>query len=318
MELNKLTKPALMAMARNKGIYVPSKYTKANIIRKIRNASGPAPQPKTPQPKTAQPKTPQPKTAQPKTPQPATPNNNNARMERIQQMIKIGEARNIYQKLGLNSKFFPMNRIGGGAFGNIYKGRNETKIMKISNMSTNSKSEMSIAKIAGTIGIGPRVYNTHIINGKAVITMNYLKNAKTVARAIMNGEITNWKPVQSAINRMHKKGIHHGDLHTGNIIIYTAPDGTRKIAIIDFGAAIFNPKIKNVRSAERIALGLKYFGRNLARKLPASELAKYGAKYNYPLYQVPGRSQVIVKNSNRIKESKEFLRSVLSSRKSSK
>ena len=179
-------------------------------------------------------------------------------------------------KLRLHNHFTPVKRFGDpSAYGSIFN-TSGNKLMKIAIWTRNSEREMKIARIAGNANVGPKVYNTrkwtprtvgeyallkdlfpnknpNNIEHVAVITMNKVPDAKSLYRAIKNGTITNFKQIEKAIELMHAAGIHHGNLHGENILVYVNNSGQVRFKIIDFGASKYSKKIINSRSAVRCA-----------------------------------------------------------------
>lgn len=222
----------------------------------------------------------------------------------------------LWRKLRLGPQFFPVRRFGeASAYGKIYH-TNGNKLMKIMAWSKNSQREMKIAKIAGNANVGPKVYNTRVwypsnlsenailgnlfpnrkYNKVAVITMNKVPRAKSLYNAINNGTITNFSKVENAIKRMHAAGIHHGNLHGGNILVYVTNSGNLKFVPINFGASKHNTRITNTSSAVRYAI-----------KNPGSSgtVTRVNTMHE-PEYYRSNRSQPVKSNENMIKHLKEY------------
>lgn len=215
-------------------------------------------------------------------------------------MSNVREAQTIHRNLKLHQDFWPTNKFGEiSRFGKIYK-TSGNKLMKISNWTRNSEREMRIAKIAGNARVGPKVYNTrtYTLGTKkmAVITMNKIPGAKSLYNAIDNGNVTNFKNVENIVGTMHRAGIHHGNLHGGNILVYKNFYGKLRMVPIDFGAAKFHPKIQNTRSAVQYAIEKRGWR-------GGSTPFKSG---NFTAYKRPGRNQPVRSNENMMRHLKEY------------
>jgi predicted Ser/Thr protein kinase len=213
-------------------------------------------------------------------------------------------ARRLWQFSKLNGLSYPMRRFGEpSAYGQIYT-TSGNRLLKISQWSKNSAREMNIAKRAGQANVGPRVYNTRkaVHGGKtwAVMHMDKVPNAKSLYNAINNGNITNFRQVFNAVSKMHRAGIHHGNLHGGNILVYKNANGTLKLVPIDFGAAKYHRKIKNVGSAVKFAIEKRGWR-------GGSVIA--GGNQAGPAYTRPGREQLVRSNNNMLKNLKRYFNS---------
>jgi tRNA A-37 threonylcarbamoyl transferase component Bud32 len=213
----------------------------------------------------------------------------------------LNSARRIWADLKLGQEFYPMSRFGeASAFGRVYR-TNGKKLMKISLWSKNSAREMSIAKRAGNANIGPKVYNTRKHTGRggtsAVMTMNEVPKAKSLYNSINNGNITNFRQISNAVARMHQAGIHHGNLHGGNVLVYKNANGTLKLVFIDFGASKYHHKIKNVGTAVKRAIESRGWrgGSVVAARNTAG-----------PAYSRPGRAQLVRSNNNMLRNLKLY------------
>jgi tRNA A-37 threonylcarbamoyl transferase component Bud32 len=216
----------------------------------------------------------------------------------------LNSARRIWSDLNLGAEFYPMSRFGEkSAFGKVYRTHGK-KLMKISQWGKNSAREMSIAKRAGNANIGPKVYNTrkHSKGGRnlAVMTMNEVPSAKSLYNAINNGNITNFRQIFNAVSKMHRAGIHHGNLHGGNILVYKNANGSLKLAFIDFGAAKYSRRITNMGTAVKRAIESRGWrgGSVVAARNNAG-----------PAYSRPGRSQLVRSNNNMLANLKRYFNS---------
>jgi len=163
---------------------------------------------------------------------------------------------------------------------------------------------MKIAKIASNKGVGPHVYNTRTFydstNGRkyAVIAMEQLLNAKSVKQAFNNYTLNNFHNVQAAINAMHREGIHHGNLHFDNILVYKNRSNHWAVLPINFGSAKYNNRIHNANSAVKYAIGNTNW-----RGRPKSIARMVG---NEVLYERPGRKTLVRSNKNALARIKKY------------
>jgi serine/threonine protein kinase len=217
----------------------------------------------------------------------------------------LNRARKIWSALKLNQLSYPMKRFGSpSAYGQIYQ-TSGNRLLKISNWSKNSAREMNIARRAGQANVGPKVYNTRKVvhGGKtyAVMHMEKIPNSKSLYNAINNGTITNFRQVFNAVSKMHKAGIHHGNLHGGNILVYKNANGTLKLVPINFGASKYHRKIKNVGSAVKYAIEKRgWRGKSVIA----------GRNQAGPAYARPGREQLIRSNNNMLRNLKRYFNEV--------
>lgn len=217
----------------------------------------------------------------------------------------LNRARQIWSALKLDQLSYPLRRFGEkSAYGQIYR-TSGNRLLKISKWSKNSAREMNIAKRAGQANVGPKVYNTRkVVHGGityAVMHMEKVPNSKSLYKAINNGTITNFQQVHNIVSKMHRAGIHHGNLHGNNILVYKNANGTLKLVPINFGASKYHRKIKNIGSAVKYAIekrgwrgGSVIAGRNEAG----------------PGYARPGREQLVRSNNNMLKNLKRYFNEV--------
>lgn len=214
----------------------------------------------------------------------------------------LANAMKVWSNLGLDNRFRPVAHYGEPTgHGEIYRTLGN-KIMKISKWSKNSKREMHIAKKAGNSNIGPKVWNTrkYSANGKelAVMTMNLVPDSKNLYNAIVNGNIPNFKHISNAINRMHAAGIHHGNLHGGNILVYVGDNGRVRIIPIDFGTSKYHRGIKNTQSAVHYAIE--------RRGWRGGSVVWRTGNNGISTYRRPGRNQAITSNANMIRHLRSY------------
>ena len=235
-------------------------------------------------------------------------------------MSELKAAIKLWKKLGLAPEFTPVKRFGTpSTYGKIFLTKGN-KLMKVMAWSKNAEREMQIAKIAGNANIGPKVYNTRtwnptfvaaksinasilsnlaparLTNRIVVITMDKVPRAKSLYNAINNGTVKNFSKVENIVRRMHAAGIHHGNLHGDNILVYVNNSGNLKFVPINFGASKHNTRITNTSSAVRYAI-----------KNPGSSgtVTRVNTMHE-PEYYRSNRSQPVKSNENMIKHLKEY------------
>ncbi len=118
------------------------------------------------------------------------------------------------------------NNLKNVLFGKFYNNNN-------SNLSPESKAAMNEARArrrAMTVYVMNRVGNTSL--------WGYVKRGK----ANNNNKRVIKSEIQRAVNFMHKHGISHGDLHSGNILVELDDAGhMKKLWVIDFGRYVNIP-----------------------------------------------------------------------------
>jgi predicted Ser/Thr protein kinase len=134
--------------------------------------------------------------------------------------------------------------LGEGGQGSVYRwNKNKAiKVVKKSNKNYRFNREYTIAKIAGNLGIAPRVYG-NIIESDNKTQRAYIMNLVNGVplRKVSNTQ-AHKKNVLNAVNALHKRGIGHMNLHEDNIII--GKNG--KVYIIDYGSArLSNTRVTN-------------------------------------------------------------------------
>jgi len=165
--------------------------------------------------------------------------------------------------------------VGGGANGRIYETTNGRYLKIVANNA--SKEWNSLHRLQGTFivprfkannraiaNILPRqrkdianILNMNVKNVKSHLSFFIMEkvggpNAMTLAQYIKKYPNTNKRRIQDRIfyiiEQMHMKGISHGNLHAGNIIVRT--DSAGRITgmwVIDFGRSSFIPFGKTER-----------------------------------------------------------------------
>lgn len=226
---------------------------------------------------------------------------------------RLEAARYLWSNLRLDPKFHPVSHFGEPSKWGAVFTTNGNKIMKIVPWSESAEREMRVARIAGNSNVGPKVYNTRVwtppnaasrnaaqnnvikaftnknnkTNKVVVITMNKVPRAKPLYNAINNGTIRNFSKVENAIKRMHAAGIHHGNLHGYNILVYLNNSGNVKVVPINFGASNYNKSITNSKTA------LNY-------------LSKMPGQVTHPYYFPQGRRQPTVANEYQIENLRKY------------
>lgn len=124
-------------------------------------------------------------------------------------------------------------KIGQGGQGAVYK-HGSNRVVKVSNISNRAIQEYEMAKVAGNLNIGPKVYGSNRNATKFWYFMNYVNG--TPLKNIKNKSCYK-KHVYYVVDKLHKAGIAHLDLHEDNIMI--GMNG--KVYIIDYGSARRTP-----------------------------------------------------------------------------
>jgi predicted Ser/Thr protein kinase len=207
-------------------------------------------------------------------------------------MTDLNWAKRAAKALGLP---VPVGSFGSrSAFGKVFE-LPGNKIMKVMPVSVNTKREIQIARIAGNANIGPRVHNVRKYDDKYIMVMNKVLGARTLTNAIRLGVVKNFANIEAVIKKLHAKGIHHGNLHGDNILVYTNANGRLRLVPIDFGAATYNAtQIHNLNSAVRTA----------SRGATVKRIQ--GVNY----YTIPGRLQASKSNKNSL----ELIRKIINNK----
>lgn len=184
-------------------------------------------------------------------------------------MINVQKARNVLEYLGnVRNKYSPPRNAGIASRTGKYFLGSSGRLMKISNLTNNSITEMNVAKKASNAGVGLRVYNTRRVktpNGRsyAVILLNsippgarFLKNVLNTKYININNVNAFKRKVQSSVNALHWHGIHHGNLRKNAILILN-----NKAIILNYGRAKYNKKIVNGPTSRQYAGGSNWMGR---------------------------------------------------------
>ncbi len=145
-----------------------------------------------------------------------------------------------------------MEYIGGGEYGKVFK-IDETRCVKIINISENLnnlgyidfQNEVEISKVAGEIGVGPKIYDAYVCVNDAnsscygIIYMEYVKGITLndfLYKYYSKGNIaTIRRLLEEKINKLHNAGILHSDLHHDNVMIIMDGGEVKDVKIIDFG-----------------------------------------------------------------------------------
>ena len=188
----------------------------------------------------------------------------------------------------------PTKLIAQGSVGNVYN-TNNGRVMKVT--MNNASNEFKMLKKLKSAPYVPRVRNGNFvkINGPNVVRVfNTRERPNSATAFIMNKvggsramTLSNYKNEyarkinQNALNRrltnalsnLQVRGVLHGNLHGGNIIVSTTPAGKiTGLWVIDFGLARNIAKNRysaaNLSNAHYIAESkTPYAGNNLAKKL---------------------------------------------------
>ena len=139
-----------------------------------------------------------------------------------------------------------MKELGSGAFGNVIlaskkKYKYAIKIQNTNDPEIDYNMEVEIAKKMGELGIGPKIYESYYCKDKEkyilFIVQDYI-NGGTLGEWIENGKKFTpalKKQLIDKVDKMHKYGFFHNDLHDRNIFIQTYKNKKPEIFIGDFG-----------------------------------------------------------------------------------
>lgn len=155
----------------------------------------------------------------------------------------------------VHKKLRVRKKLGSGAYGNVFSIDAKTAV-KVFSMSDHTPgvegqrleflNEVEMGKKAHALGVGPKVIDAFVCTARhkqhhGIIIMalipgpllrDWTKRASEPKAAAMRAK------VEAAIHRLHKGGVFHNDLHSGNIIV-TKNDIP---VIVDFGFAKNNDK----------------------------------------------------------------------------
>jgi tRNA A-37 threonylcarbamoyl transferase component Bud32 len=145
-----------------------------------------------------------------------------------------------------------MEYIGGGEYGKIFK-IDENRCVKFINISEvlhnlsyiDFQNEVEISKIAGELGVGPKIYDTYVCVNDAnstcygIIYMEYVKGVTLtdfLYKYYSKGNVaTIRRLLEEKINKLHNAGILHSDLHSDNVMVIMQGSEVKDVVIIDFG-----------------------------------------------------------------------------------
>lgn len=235
-------------------------------------------------------------------------------------VTKVAALKKLMRKISSNTgKKWPNlnNKImASGANGIIIRTRNDpNKVVKVARGNV-EMTEIKALKTLKDSGFVPR------LNGNFVHLTRLNRNVKntlfpgstnswaTVYAMQRVGNATLWRyvktghnsnnnkrqirsAIRNAIKFMHSKGISHGNLHSGNILVELGPNGKmKKLWVIDFGRAVnFDPKhfTENSYYNKLLSVNSTYNNYNLfnASKKPQTTLYNYngaGSRKNRELY----------------------------------
>jgi hypothetical protein len=206
------------------------------------------------------------------------------------EVLNLNWAKRAAATLGLPQPLRPFG--SSSKFGKVFE-LPGNRIMKVLPASPNTNREIEIARVAGQANIGPKVHNARKYGNKwHVMVMDKVLGAQSLANAISSGLVKNFANVEAAIQKLHAKGIHHGNLHGDNILVYKNANGRLRYVPINFGAATYNAgQIRNLNSAVQTA----------SRGATVKRIQ--GVNY----YTLPGRSQASKSNKNSL----EIIRKII-------
>jgi len=162
-------------------------------------------------------------------------------------------------------KYKPIKSIGAGVYGQVYlvKKNKKTFACKVQTITpyildniyenhiNNWLYEYKLGSKVGKEKIGPKMYDIHFIYDKQlnklfnIIIMEHIDGV-TLETYIKNNSLNaiQIKQLETTINKLHKMGIVHGDIHDNNILVISN-NKTIRFCIIDYGYAANKKKIIN-------------------------------------------------------------------------
>jgi RIO-like serine/threonine protein kinase len=148
-----------------------------------------------------------------------------------------------------------MKLIGRGVNGRVYN-IGKSKVLKVSKGV--SKMEYSTLMKLRNLSIVPKVKSGSfkVVNRKKKVSSFIMNKLPNRAISLKKYHQMYKKPnsreknlIQNAVNKIHNRGISHGDLHSGNILLTHTGSHINKLWIIDFGRSIKLPKGMNEKTA---------------------------------------------------------------------
>jgi RIO-like serine/threonine protein kinase len=150
-----------------------------------------------------------------------------------------------------------LHLLGAGVNGRVYNvGTKAMKLMK----GTSSKEYLAMLRLRGTKFI-PKVKNgsfyTNTSKGVSAFLMNKLPSSAITLKKFHEMYGNKADPTETSkkayvIKAMHIRGISHGDLHTGNIMVTHTGPKINRMWVIDFGRSIRIPKGHTENSVYRV------------------------------------------------------------------
>lgn len=150
-------------------------------------------------------------------------------------------------------------KLGNGAFGNVYKidAKTAVKVVEINTVHlvdfASRSQEIVCSKKAGELGIGPKIHDFYLcttpdsMSNFGIIYMEYIKG-KTLfewldTKPSFEERTQVSKLISQKVDLLHKHGIVHKDLHAGNIMVVSKNKKVSDVFIIDYGLAeVINKK----------------------------------------------------------------------------
>ena len=178
-------------------------------------------------------------------------------------------------------KYKPIKSIGAGAYGQVYlvKKNKKTFACKVQTITpyildniyenhiNNWLYEYKLGSKVGKEKIGPKMYDIHFIYDKQlnklfnIIIMEHI-NGPTLYNYTLNNTLntSQVKLLETTIDKLHKMGIAHGDLHLNNIMVVIDKKKIR-FCIIDYGYAKDKKKLINNQFNQNKQI-MKYINNN--------------------------------------------------------
>lgn len=172
-----------------------------------------------------------------------------------------------------------IGELGRGSYGRVYKISDTVAVKLISlggraaaeydhiltqkqDLKDFINNEYAIAKKAGDLGVGPKIYKMHsccaqIEGCYVVMSMEYLDLCKTlyeVQDALPEKEVETLNKILSKkIRLLHANGIYHNDIHAGNVMVRFKNNAIIDAFIIDYGRATMDQINKRRAGSKDIA-----------------------------------------------------------------
>ncbi len=178
----------------------------------------------------------------------------------VKSLIEVLDMREALAELKMNARGACLSSskmrevLGSGFYGEVYKLPHD-KVAKVQELADSSrvrewKREVAWGKLAGQLGVGPKVLDAFLCTEKGdvggnphgVIVMEHIKGMSLREfrkHAASGDEILKAESiVREKMQRLHDLGVHHNDLHAGNVLVVVGK--RRSVAdafVLDYGLA---------------------------------------------------------------------------------